>query len=83
MGVDVIIDTTGNISIAGSPLPVTLTEFNASGTSFIIPATTCHKLEGTVTYSGSGTITDTLATLVLTVVYPANTTTYSFSNFKK
>ena len=84
MGVDVIVDTTADISMNGLPLPVTLTDFNATSESFTIPSITKTGYDGAFTYSGSGTITDTTATLVLTVVYPtAITTTYSFSNFRK
>ncbi len=70
-------DATGGT--AGVPvLTVTLSQFTASGAIFTVNSTTSAGL----TYTGTGTISGTTASIVLQEA-GSTTTTYTFSNFTK
>lgn len=83
MNLDVIIDS--SIGIPNwATFQVTLTDFNASGTSFILPTITRNTfVEGIRTLSGTGTITDSTASFLLTEIRPTDTVFYRFESFRK
>ncbi len=76
------INDSSNINVFS--FPVILSNFGTAGTVLTIPTTTKTYTGGIVaTYTGTGTITGTIANLVLTESSSLGTTIYTFTNFAK